>query len=234
MTLSIVIPVHNESNLLSTDAIPELVAALDQSAVPYEIVVCENGSTDDTLRLAKGFQDKYTVLKVLQIETPDYGLALKHAIKHCQHDVVVIFNMDLCSASFVQESMPLLQHYDMVIGSKAMPGSDDRRPLARRIITRSFNGFLRLFYGFRGTDTHGLKAFKRERLGDVVAACVTDHFILDTELILRAQRKGLFITEIPIYVEELRQPSYASLLERAPKVLWNLIKLWFALRKYPR
>ena len=47
------------------------------------------------------------------------------------------------------------------VGSKVAPGSRDERPLARRLITRVFNGFLRIALGFKGSDTHGVKAFRR-------------------------------------------------------------------------
>ena len=52
----------------------------------------------------------------------------------------------------------------MVVGSKAMKGASDQRPLFRRAATRVINGMLRVALDFRGTDTHGLKAFHRETL----------------------------------------------------------------------
>ena len=56
----------------------------------------------------------------------------------------------------------------MVVGSKAMKGASDERPLIRRAATRVLNGMLRVALGFRGTDTHGLKAFRRATLLPVV------------------------------------------------------------------
>jgi hypothetical protein len=62
----------------------------------------------------------------------------------------------------------------MVVGSKAMKGSMDQRPLLRRAATRVINGMLRVALDFRGTDTHGLKAFRRGVLLPVVDECVID------------------------------------------------------------
>ena len=66
----------------------------------------------------------------------------------------------------------------------------DQRPLIRRVATRVHNGLLRLVLDFKGTDTHGLKAFERERLLPVVNACVVDRDVFASELVIRAWRSG--------------------------------------------
>ncbi len=76
-----------------------------------------------------------------------------------------------------------------------------------------------------------MKALRREALDPVLAACVTSRSIFDTELVLRAERAGLRIVEIPVAVKEIRQPSYWSVARRLPEVSWNLYKLARALRR---
>ena len=94
----------------------------------------------------------------------------------------------------------------MVVGSKAMKGSDDQRPLMRRAATRVLNGMLRIAVDFRGTDTHGLKAFHRETLVPVVEACVIDRDLFASELVIRAGR-SVNVMEIPITLAEKRAPA---------------------------
>ncbi|MBI3321177.1 MAG: glycosyltransferase [Candidatus Omnitrophica bacterium] len=219
------VPVCNEANILRR-SISRMRGELRQLGVQFDIVICENGSTDGTLLIAQELQRAHPEVHIERLPTPNYGLALKHAIAVCQHDTVLLTNVDFWDMDFVRSSLGKLNHYDLVIGSKAMPGSRDERPLVRKAITRSFNWVLRRTFGFRGTDTHGVKAFKREPLAPVIEHCVTDHFIFDTELVLRAQRAGLQIIEIPVHVHELRQPTYVSLMKRGPQVVWNLAKLW--------
>jgi hypothetical protein len=113
---------------------------------------------------------------------------------------------------------------DMVIGSKAMRGAHDTRPLQRRLATKAYNRLLRITLGFRGTDTHGLKAFVRRPLLPVVAACVVEHDVFASELVIRAQRSGLRVREIPVEVHEKRAPSI-HLLRRVPRVMRNLVRL---------
>jgi len=228
-SFSIIVPVHNEAEILQ-GAITRILNAFNGFGARFEIVICENGSTDETATIAQRLQRHCSEVRVEHLPAANYGLALRRAIAVCQHDVILLFNVDFWSLDFVHTALERLNNYDMVIGSKVMPGSRDERPVVRRLITRSFNQFLRLCFGFRGTDTHGMKAFRRQSLSTVIALCVTDHFIFDTELVLRAQRAGVRMTEIPVHVRELRQPSYLSLIRRSPQVIWNLAKLWGALR----
>lgn len=142
---------------------------------------------------------------------------------------MVCFEIDFWDGPFIEIAKVLLRKYDAVIGSKAAKGARDRRPLIRRMITLSFNLFLRLAYGFQGTDTHGIKAFRREKSVDIVKNCKTSKDIFATELILRMERSGFYMCEIPLEIEERRPPSI-NLLKRVPSTIKNLFKLWKATR----
>ena len=78
------------------------------------------------------------------------------------------------------------------------------RPLTRHAASLVYSGVLRVALGFRGTDTHGLKAFRRQRLKVVVDSCLVDKDVFASELVLRAERAGLRVVEIPVQVMEKR------------------------------
>ncbi len=119
---------------------------------------------------------------------------------------------------------------DLVIGSKRLAGAEDQRPLLRRVATNIMTGLLRIMFSFKGTDTHGLKAARRATLVPVVQTCVTDKDLFASELVIRAERAGVRIREIPIKIEEKRQTPI-KLFKRVPNVLKNLIRLWLILRR---
>ena len=222
---SLVVPVYNEALILA-ESLSRMVAAFDALGSEYEIFICENGSTDDTQTLTRDLERIHTPVRADYLPTPNYGLALKHGIAACRHELVVLVNIDFWSVDFVRRALPLLAGgSDLVIGSKVMTGSNDARPFLRRAITRSFNALLRKLFGFRGTDTHGMKALRKSRLGPIAGQCVTDRSLFDTELVLRAQRAGLGVVEIPVEVREIRQPSYVSVVQRMPEAIWNLLRL---------
>ncbi len=228
-----VIPIHNEAPILEhcLTGIIEGLGGLDR---PFEIVLCENGSSDDTLVAARALAAGDQRLRVLTSPVADYGEALRFGITNSHHDQVVIFNIDYWSATFVQRALDELRAADMVIGSKRLRGSLDERPLMRRAITASFNGFLRVCFGFRGTDTHGLKAFSRDAVLPIVERCTTDGWIFDTELVLLAERRGLRIVEVPVTLAEIRAPGYRSLIARVPRTLKAIDRMRQNLARTPR
>lgn len=227
--ISIVIPVFNEAALVR-EAVAELCGKLDELGWDYELILAENGSTDGTQEALRELSARLPRLRSLHEDQPNYGRALRRGILEARGDQVICDEIDLCDTNFYLRALPLLEGgADLVVGSKAMKGSDDARPWLRRAATRVITLLLRILTGFRGTDTHGLKAFRRERLVDVVRACVVDRDLFASELVIRAQRMGRDVREIPITLAEKRPPSI-QLLRRVPRVLKGLLQLGWTIR----
>ena len=228
--LTVVIPVYNEERILPS-ALADLTTGLDARGLDYEVLLAENGSTDGTQALLDRLTAANPRLRWFHCTTPNYGAALKQGMLEARGDLVFCDEIDLCDLRFYDRALELLVDpgLDMVVGSKAARGAVDRRPLIRRLATRVHNGLLRLLLGFQGTDTHGLKAFRRERLAPVARACVVDRDLFASELVIRAQRMGRDVREIPIALREKRPPS-THLLRRVPHVLKGLLKLGWVIR----
>jgi len=222
--ISIVIPVFNEEKILEK-TVNEILGDLDETNMNYEILLCENGSIDKTTDLIKFLSLKFSKLKMISISAPNYGKVLKMGITEAKGEYIFCFELDLWNFDFIEKALLLLKEYDIVIASKLVSGSVDGRPLLRRLITIIYNSILKVFFGFRGTETHGLKAF-RYNVIPIVKATKTDRDIFATELIIRAEKSNFKIAEIPIYLKEKR-PMRISLLKRVPNSLYNLIKLYF-------
>ena len=123
----------------------------------------------------------------------------------------------------------LYEGADMVVGSKRHPDSTDARPWLRRQGTAMINLLLRATLEFEGTDTHGLKAFRRAPLLPVVESCHVEHNLFASELVIRAGLAGLDVQEIPLCVREIRPPS-VGLVRRVPQVLGDLARLVYIIR----
>ena len=228
--LSVVIPVYNEAKIVSSAA-AELCQSLEDRGLDYELVFAENGSTDQTPRILQQLAESNPRIRWLHFPQPNYGGALKQGILQARGEIVVCDEIDLCDLVFYDQALPMLRARtaDMVVGSKAAKGASDRRPLLRRLATRVHNKLLKVLVGFRGTDTHGLKTFRRDELAPVVRACVVDRDVFASELVIRAWRQGLKVVEIPVQLHEKRQPS-VHLLRRVPNVLKNVAKLVYVIR----
>ena len=229
---SFVIPVYNEEGLLET-AISHLIVKLseDLPELSYEILITENGSTDDTLEIAYALERKHEQVRTLHSPEPNYGRALRRGILEARGTYVLCDEIDICDVDFHARALPLLkaEQADMVVGSKAHRDAQDQRPFMRRAGTTVINGLLRVMLGFQGTDTHGLKAFHRELLIPVVSRCIVDKDLFASEFVIRAERDSFRVIEIPIVIHEKRPPSI-NLYKRVPHVLKNLAKLTWAIR----
>ncbi|MFK7992399.1 MAG: glycosyltransferase [Sandaracinaceae bacterium] len=228
--VSIVIPVYNEEAILNA-AVVDLVDRLQQLDWPYELLLAENGSRDRTVEIAKALEERFPEVRTFSYGEPNYGAALKRGILEANGEFVICDEIDLCDTDFYERAMALLEtnEADLVVGSKAMRGASDERPAVRRFATQVINGMLRVSLGFRGTDTHGLKAFRRAPLIDVARSCLVDKDLFASEFVIRAQRGGIRSVEIPIRVLEKRAPSI-HLFRRVPNVMKNLTKLFIAIR----
>ncbi len=228
--LSVVIPVYNEEGIVR-EACLDLMARLDERGWDYEIVVSENGSRDRTVEILRALSAERPRLRYLHSDEPNYGLALRRGILEARGTYVVADEIDLCDAGFYDRALEVLDAgaADMVVGSKRAPGSRDNRPAYRRVATMVHNTMLRAVLGFQGTDTHGVKAFVRERIAPTAARCVVDRDVFASELVLRAGLEGKRVVEIPITLAERRPPSIA-LFKRVPNVLKQVARLFWVLR----
>jgi glycosyltransferase involved in cell wall biosynthesis len=233
--ISIVIPIYNEQAILHA-AVVDLRERLKPLGWSYEIILAENGSKDRTVEIAEELAAKYAdpadgQVKFISMGEPNYGKALKQGILLARGDIVICDEIDLCDADFHRRAVDILDsgEADLVIGSKLLSGAEDDRPMLRHAASLAYSGLLRITLGFRGTDTHGLKAFRRAALLDTVRACLVDKDVFASEFVIRADRGGIRTKEIPVRVIEKRPPSI-NLFKRVPNVLKSVAKLTYSIR----
>ncbi|HXJ23156.1 MAG TPA: glycosyltransferase family 2 protein [Polyangia bacterium] len=229
--VSIIIPVYNEEGILRGSVL-ELEDKLRRFGWSYELLLCENGSRDRTVELGRELEIEHKQVRMLSIGKPNYGLAMKQGILEARGTFVICDEIDLLDTEFYARAMALLERSDtdLVVGSKAMVGSNDQRPLFRRAATRVYNGLLRAVCHYPGTDTHGLKAFRREALLETARRCVLDRDVFASEFVIRAHREGKKVVEIPFAVREKRPPSI-NLFKRVPHVVRSVARLAISVRQ---
>jgi glycosyltransferase involved in cell wall biosynthesis len=223
--VSFVIPVFNEEAILHA-AVVDLRERLAPHGLHYEIILAENGSTDATEAIARQLQARYPELRLVQSPTPNYGHALRLGIESARGVFVICEEIDLCDVDFHLQALALLRQNraDFVIGSKLIGGARDERPRLRHAASQLYTATLRLLFDFRGSDTHGLKAFRRSAVLPLVQRCQVEGDVFASELVIRSYRQPLRVLEIPVRVLEKRQPSI-NLLRRVPRVLRDLVSL---------
>jgi glycosyltransferase involved in cell wall biosynthesis len=228
--ISVVIPVYNEEGILVSSVV-SLREHLKELGMSFEILLAENGSTDRTVELCRELSTKYADVSYFSIGHPNYGRALKEGILRARGTVVVCDEIDLGDIDFYRRSLDRLLSGDaaMVVGSKLLAGAEDTRPLVRHVATIVYNTMLRVLLHFHGTDTHGMKAFRRDLLVGTAGRCLVDKDVFASELVIRAEQERHPVVEIPVRVVEKRRPSI-NLVKRVPNVLLNILRLVYVMR----
>lgn len=230
MVLSIVMPAFNEVDFLRA-AVGEVVAGLRSRGHHVEVILVENGSTDGTAALARELETELEEVRSLSLPAADYGAALRAGLIAAKGDIVVNFDVDYFDLDFLDAAVSRLQSGDgpvIVVASKRGAGAADQRAVGRRLVTSVFGAVLRHGFGLKVSDTHGMKAMRRSPLLGVVDECRLGTDLFDTELLLRAERAGLGVGEVPIVVRESR-PSRTSIVGRALRTIGGLLRLRVAL-----
>jgi glycosyltransferase involved in cell wall biosynthesis len=231
-SITVVIPVHNEATFLP-GALPQLFEAMSKVEADIKVVVVENGSTDETAALVRTAMASYPTLSLLELPEPDYGAAMRAGFLSADTDWVVNFDIDYFSGTFLTKALALAPDVDIVLASKRVEGADDQRSLMRRLATWVFNQVLKFVLGSGVSDTHGMKLVSRAVVEDIVEDVISTVDLFDTELVVRAERAGYRIAELPVVVVELRE-SKSNLLKRVPRTLKGVWAIRRAIRTEAR
>jgi glycosyltransferase involved in cell wall biosynthesis len=231
-SITVVIPVHNEATFLP-GALPQLFEAMSKVEADIKVVVAENGSTDETAALVRTAMASYPTLSLLELPEPDYGAAMRAGFLSADTDWVVNFDIDYFSGTFLTKALALAPDVDIVLASKRVEGADDQRSLMRRLATWVVNQVLKFVLGSGVSDTHGMKLVSRAVVEDIVEDVISTVDLFDTELVVRAERAGYRIAELPVVVVELRE-SKSNLLKRVPRTLKGVWAIRRAIRTEAR
>ncbi len=232
LAVSVVMPAFNESEILES-SVRAVVDGLRAGDRRFELIVVENGSTDDTAAIADALATAEAEVRAEHCAEADYGRALRTGLLAAQGEAVVNFDADFYDLSFLGAAVDCVLAPDgpaIVVGTKRGAGATDERSLFRKAATATFSTMLRVGFGLHVSDTHGIKAMRRAAVEPFARACTSGQDLFDTELILRVERAGLRTAEIPVLVTELR-PARSSLLKRVPRTLRGLVKLRIALSR---
>jgi glycosyltransferase involved in cell wall biosynthesis len=237
MQYSIVIPAHNEACNLEAQVVSFINGlSKDIAEVLQEVIIVENGSTDDTLDVCRRLEQRFPGrVRVVTIARGSYGEAIKRGMLESTGTHLSILECDFLDSTFVSKSIVMFRSgkAQLIVGSKRHPESSDRRPFKRRVLTALYNlVLLRLFIGYPGTDTHGLKSIESEWAKRLCRVALTTDEVFQTEIVLLAWRFGIRIDEIPVDISEMRMAS-VTVLRRVPKVLRTVQLLKASLRRFP-
>lgn len=233
LAVSVVLPAYNEASLVET-AIAQVSQALTQAGYTFNIVIAEDGSTDGTAEISEQLSQKLPYVKHIHGDQRlGRGTALNNAFKQCSGNVLVYMDLDL--ATCLTSLKPLIdavsvEGYDFSTGSRLLKASKVERSLRRSISSKSYNFLVRHMLGSKVKDHQcGFKAFRRDAVLGMLDEVKATHWFWDTEILVRAQRHGLKVKEIPV-----EWTSGRGTKVNLAKDSWNMFRqvthLWWTLR----
>lgn len=236
MHLSIVIPVYNEERRIGRTLSRTIQYVRDRS-IDAEIIVVDDGSTDNTVKIAKETSTGRFPVKILRNDkNRGKGYSVRHGILHSSGKYILFTDAD--SSTPIQEIRKLLPRLekgecDVAIGSRALKGSKVRirQPWFRMTMGKIFNLLVRIFLYTEFRDTQcGFKCFARKAAQEIFRLQKFDGFAFDIEIIAIAKLKGYRIKEVPVvWVNSLH--SKVDPIRDASRMFVDIFRLKYNLYK---
>jgi dolichyl-phosphate beta-glucosyltransferase len=232
--LSVVIPTFNKASRIAA-SLETIRAYLAAKPIAAEIVVVDDGSSDGTAEAARAALAGRVPHRIIgRARNMGKGASVREGVLAAAGEVILFCDDDLSTPiDELDKALAALESgADVVIGSRALPGSDirvrQRRP--REWMGKAFNLLVRLFVlkGYRDTQC-GFKAFRRGPAKDIFGSLRTPGFGFDVEVLVLCRERGYRVAEIPVAWCDVR-PSRVRILKGS----WGMIKDLRRIRRMSR
>jgi dolichol-phosphate mannosyltransferase len=228
--LSVVIPAHNEAESIAP-VLRALCAALEGASIPYEIVVVNDHSADQTEAVVAAVTREHPAVRCIEnLNSGGFGFAVRAGLDAFRGDVVAIVMADGSDPpeDVVRCYREIVRGYDCVFGSRFMRESRVvDYPRFKLGINRLANFFIRLLFHIPLNDTtNAFKLYRREAM-DGLRPIVSNHFNLTVELPLKAIVRGFSYSVIPIgWRNRTEGVSKLKLKEMGSRYLFIVLYVW--------
>jgi putative flippase GtrA len=199
--------VYNEESTLDV-SVRRLHGFLsDNVPFSWQITIADNASADRTLEIAGRLAEELDGVGVMHLPERGRGRALRAAWSASEARVLCYMDVDLSTdlRALLPLIAPLLSgHSDVAIGTRLGWGARVTRSVKRELISRAYNGILRVALGARFSDAQcGFKAIRAEVARELLPRVLDEEWFFDTELLVLAQREGLRIHQVAVdWVED--------------------------------
>lgn len=222
--ISVVIPAYNEEKTLG-NVIEETISVMDSMQTPYELIIVDDGSTDNTRKIAAN----YKAIVLSNGKNQGKGHALRKGFQHASGDIIVTIDADGSHKpkEIPELIQPLFNGTDVVAGSRFLGYSKDFTPRINQVGNFLLNATITVFTGKQLTDSQtGFRAFKRRFLEEIGLRSIG--YEIETEITVKSLKNGFKVQERPITCE--RRKSDASKLRIIPdgaRIFTTILKARF-------
>jgi glycosyltransferase involved in cell wall biosynthesis len=219
--ISIIVPAYNEEKTIGR-VLSDTISIMDETEVPYEIIVVDDGSTDKTGLIASD----YEVSLITNKKNRGKGYSLKKGLQYAHGDIIVTMDAD---GEHKPEELPnlikpLFNGTDIVAGSRFIASNQNATSKLNHIGNRFFNTTILILTGKTVTDSQtGFRAIRRDVLNTFDLE--SDGYEIEAEITVKSLKNGFTFKETPITVERRKyNSSKLRLLSDGPRILRAILK----------
>ena len=234
MDLSLVIPARNEA-LNLPECVSDIITELNQTNISFEILIVDDGSTDNTSSVIKNLSLKYSsVIPLTNRSDNGFGRAVRHGLDNFTGDAIAIMMADRSDSpkDLVSYLKCIQNGTDCVFGSRFIRGGKVHNyPLLKLLANRVVNTMIRFAFNIQCNDiTNAFKMYRRE----VIEGCkpfISPHFNLTVEIPLKAIVRGYSWKVVPIsWKNRTKGVAKLKLREMGSRYFFIIAYIW--LEKY--
>ncbi|MBS0262473.1 MAG: glycosyltransferase, partial [Planctomycetes bacterium] len=227
--LTLVLPAYNESAAIA-HSVRDAAAALEGIGIPYEVIVVDDGSRDDTAAVARGAAVDLPHVRVISMgKNVGYGGALRAGFEAAKYQLLAFTDADgQFDLREMTRLLALVEQADMVCGFRI----DRQDPWRRKFYSKGYNLIVRNLLGTRVRDCDcALKIFRKEHI--LAMDLQSRGFFINSEILTKARLAGLSVVEVGVtHLPRLRGESKVSILH-IPPVLQTLVRFWWTTVMFP-
>lgn len=224
-SLSLFFPAYNEQENIGP-AVKQALKVLPTIAKKYEIIVINDGSTDETYHRAKALAKKYKTVRVITQKNLGYGGALKRGFKTAKYDWVFFTDSDLqFNLRELSKFMKHADHNDLVLGYR----KNRAEGFKRAMLAKMLKIWSRVLLGFPSNIKDTDCAFKliHKDVLRAIEPLFSDGAMISTELLLKAYHAGFHYEQVGVthYERRFGNPTGSNL-----GVIFKAVRETFMLR----
>jgi dolichol-phosphate mannosyltransferase len=230
MQLSVVIPARDEEGSIER-TVAEIATTLAREQIPFEIVVADDGSTDQTAACVRQLMDRYPgVRMVSNTGRHGFGMAVRAGLAQASGEAMAVMMADGSDSpeDLVRYYRKVQEGYDCAFGSRFMHGSRIvDYPVHKLAMNRLANWFIRILFRLRYNDiTNAFKCYRREAI-EGMQPLISAHFNLTVEMPLKAIVRGYSYAVVPIsWTNRKSGMSKLKIKEMGSRYLFIVLHVW--------
>lgn len=224
VSLSVVIPAFNEEDSLGF-VLNDILKHLPKYFKDFEIVVIDDGSTDQTPQIAEAYAKKSKRVKVFHQPNSGYNFAMIQGLKAASKDYIGYMQADGQNQvkDFIQ-CYKLLPEYDLVLAGRGRPADYN---FVRLILHYGCFTLYYILFGLQYDDPHWVYFWKAKEVKKLELDPTGGVFLL-AESLIKFKRRGLLIIEVPsVYRSRMGGQQNAVKLKVIQRTLKSIFRLWW-------